>query len=560
MNAHHGTSEAPGIGVSTVAILTTVLALVAWAPQVLVAGEQPPAPTTQPAAQASPQRIQELIRQLGDNSFKVREQAQKELTLIGDPAKGELQKAVQSTDAEVQQRATTILGDINKGAFERNSQAIARNLLWTFSIPAGASSSPVVSEGVAYVAGADGKLYAVDAKTGKQVWKFDDVPNGATLTQPLVAEGMVFVSDRTNALYAVDAAKGKLTWKFEFPAPAAGAQPAMPNRQGAAVARPVFVRAGALAGVGGSERPAADGGLVFVTGIDGAKLHALDAKQGRKKWEADLPGQFFGRTAAADGVVCQGFADGALVALDAATGRQLWKSGPSHPCQGLTLSGGAAYLVADGKLQALDAKTGKELWKCDLPTGVQPAANVRMAFVVNNRRWLLGQSDEPPLAVVDGAVYVVSGQQLVAVDAKEGQKKWEYKLDLRGQSDGEQGNAGDDGTVIIAGGGAQVKMQVAVMNGRVITSSGLAGAGPTGPAIGKDAAYIGAANGLHAIDLKTGLRVWRLPTPGPVAGAPVLVDGVIYYATSAQAQVQGDDGAKKDQKDSPGLHALRVKP
>src|SRR5712675_795940 len=63
------------------------------------------------------------------------------------------------------------------------------------------------------------------------------------------------------------------------------------------------------------------------------------------------------------------------VALDAETGKEIWKTMITYPpettkvvCCGIVNRGGALYngkfyrTVLDGRVQALDAKTGKEIW------------------------------------------------------------------------------------------------------------------------------------------------------------------------------------------------------
>lgn len=58
---------------------------------------------------ASPEDIQKLIVQLGDNDPETRDQATRRLMEIGEPAKAELENAVKSDDPEVSWRAARIL-------------------------------------------------------------------------------------------------------------------------------------------------------------------------------------------------------------------------------------------------------------------------------------------------------------------------------------------------------------------------------------------------------------------------------------------------------------------
>ena len=54
-------------------------------------------------------QIDELIHQLDDDSFEIREQASGELARIGKPALGALQEATKSPSAEVRFRARVII-------------------------------------------------------------------------------------------------------------------------------------------------------------------------------------------------------------------------------------------------------------------------------------------------------------------------------------------------------------------------------------------------------------------------------------------------------------------
>ncbi|HLY07679.1 MAG TPA: HEAT repeat domain-containing protein, partial [Planctomycetota bacterium] len=55
--------------------------------------------------------IQDLIRKLGSEDYATREQATEELQKIGKPARAALQKAAESDDPEVRQRAQSLLDE-----------------------------------------------------------------------------------------------------------------------------------------------------------------------------------------------------------------------------------------------------------------------------------------------------------------------------------------------------------------------------------------------------------------------------------------------------------------
>jgi len=111
-----------------------------------------------------------------------------------------------------------------------NDQNIGQNvgglgLAWYLDIDSamGIVSEPIVVDGVAYVSAPQSKVYAVDAATGKVIWKFDpkvrlnQALNGSysarTNAGVAVWEGKVFVGTGDCRLVAIDAATGTQIWE-----------------------------------------------------------------------------------------------------------------------------------------------------------------------------------------------------------------------------------------------------------------------------------------------------------------------------------------------------------
>ncbi len=98
-------------------------------------------------------------------------------------------------------------------------------LAWAFDLDTPhrvQESTPLVIDGVMYVTSAWSKLFALDAKTGRQIWAFDpkvpgeagvkaccDVPNRGAAAW----NGKIFIGTIDGRLVAVDAATGKQAWE-----------------------------------------------------------------------------------------------------------------------------------------------------------------------------------------------------------------------------------------------------------------------------------------------------------------------------------------------------------
>jgi PQQ-dependent dehydrogenase (methanol/ethanol family) len=98
-------------------------------------------------------------------------------------------------------------------------------LAWSYDLDTAhrvQESTPLVIDGVMYVTSAWSKLFALDAKTGKEIWRFDPkVPGEAGVkaccdvgNRGVAAwNGKIFLGTLDGRLLAVDAATGKQAWE-----------------------------------------------------------------------------------------------------------------------------------------------------------------------------------------------------------------------------------------------------------------------------------------------------------------------------------------------------------
>lgn len=94
---------------------------------------------------------------------------------------------------------------------------------WTYDLHTsrGVEATPIIVDGVMYVTGSWSIVYALDAKTGKEIWVYDPKVSGEDAAKGCcdvvnrgvaVADGKVFVGVFDGRLEALDAKTGKVVW------------------------------------------------------------------------------------------------------------------------------------------------------------------------------------------------------------------------------------------------------------------------------------------------------------------------------------------------------------
>lgn len=236
--------------------------------------------------------------------------------------------------------------------------------IWSVASERGSlvGSSPTVRDRTVYAAGAWGTVFAIDAAKGTVRWRFDppedrdDPGDGKHLvgSAPAVADGTVYVGGRYLSdagdyarLYALDAATGEEKWRFapnsdggnrvSTPAVAGGRVYATVTgrgilafdaRSGAVEWELTARRAVGWNGVVSS--PAVANGVVYATGGT-RRLYAVSAANGEERWRVDFDEGSAASPVVADGTVYQpGIEDETdpkphLDAFDAATGERRWR-------------------------------------------------------------------------------------------------------------------------------------------------------------------------------------------------------------------------------------------
>ncbi|WP_406694675.1 PQQ-binding-like beta-propeller repeat protein [Singulisphaera sp. Ch08] len=218
--------------------------------------------------------------------------------------------------------------------------------------------APVVVGDRIYCASNRG-LTAHSLTDGSVVWR-KDIQGGSTESSPLVVGELVVVGGADGFVYALDARSGKERWKADV---VTGA-PADPEGFPGARAR----------GGNNAARPgmaASDGMHVFISMFDQSRVLALDLKTGEARWSFQAKGWIAGGPTVGEGKVFFGSQDHKIYALEAGTGKVAWAFATKWRADGgLAYCDGSVFASAsDGRCYRLDAQTGRKVWEYETEVG-----------------------------------------------------------------------------------------------------------------------------------------------------------------------------------------------
>jgi outer membrane protein assembly factor BamB len=187
-----------------------------------------------------------------------------------------------------------------------------------------------------------GHIVKLDAKTGKTIWK-RSLP-GRAESSPVVVDHTVYFGCEDGNLYALSTNSGDVRWATQLGGPVKAA-------------------------------PAYYGGKLFA-GDYGGYMNAVDAKTGKLVWQSGslgpgfgASGQFYSTPAVAYGRVYSGNNDGRVYSFDTSDGTLAWSYSTggyaySGPTVANTRHSPPTVFIGsfDGNIYALDAKDGSERW------------------------------------------------------------------------------------------------------------------------------------------------------------------------------------------------------
>jgi outer membrane protein assembly factor BamB len=168
---------------------------------------------------------------------------------------------------------------------------------WQFRTDAQLHASPALSQGILVAACDDGKVFGLEALSGKKLWEFDC--GEPVLATPAIHRGLVFVGSAGETVLALNLQDGTLKWKTKIGAKVVHT-PAVNDSlvifgSGDSHVRAFDINNGSLrwtfrAGSVIGTSPLIADNLVFVGSLD-HNLYALKTRDGDMVWQQELEGR-----------------------------------------------------------------------------------------------------------------------------------------------------------------------------------------------------------------------------------------------------------------------------
>lgn len=243
------------------------------------------------------------------------------------------------------------------------------NLLWTVEAAKPVLGAVTIENGIAYIGASDHTFRAVNIRTGEVKWAFAGV-RGYIETKPLVTDNKVIFGAWDNTLYALNKADGKELWKWT-----------------GGLTRMHFSPAAVW--------PVAADGKVFITDPQRA-MTAIDIETGNTVWRTfqSMVRETIGLSEDKERIYSKTMNDS--IVCYSTKGNQphkLWASnvgfGYEHaPSMQVEKNGVVFGSTKEGLIFALEATTGKVLWKHktgnSLISTVVPLDNNRVLFTATS--------------------------------------------------------------------------------------------------------------------------------------------------------------------------------
>ena len=262
--------------------------------------------------------------------------------------------------------------------------------------------------------------------------------------------------------------------------------------------------------------PVVGGGVVFAASGEGA-VHALDLATGSQRWSVDVGSRVSASPLLVGRLVILADEDGAVHAISAADGSQAWTAETDGPITGSPAAVGDDIVVATTGTHAyrLDAPTGNQVWSVDI-----------------------GGATTRSVTVDDDTAYLGLEGDIVAIALSDGRERWRATIaasgnvgtptivgDLVYAATGIDGEPADSGVAAIDAASGEVRWRYTSPTQATVYTPAV---------VGGRAFVLGHDGLLVALDPQTGNGLWTHDFGVDLEALPSIVGDTVY--------VVGNDG------------------
>ena len=276
--------------------------------------------------------------------------------------------------SSVSQKVTSFMGGKDNTApptpLEEIDQRVAVSKLWEKSVGGGTDKQylklvPVYAGGRIFVADSDGEVEAIDAQSGRVLWKTD--ADTRITGGPGAGENFVITETGEAEIITMAADTGKILWHNKVSSEVLAA-------------------------------PKYDGNIIVVRTIDG-KIFGLDTQDGKRLWtyEQSVPALTLRGTSPpviSGNYVIAGFDEGRLTALDLQTGKLVWDTRIAQgtgrtelermidiDAEPVVVNDVIYVATFQGRIAAVDLEGGRILWARDVSSYAGLCVDDRAIYV-----------------------------------------------------------------------------------------------------------------------------------------------------------------------------------
>lgn len=258
-------------------------------------------------------------------------------------------------------------------------------LLWHYSEKPLLEFPPVYAAGKLYAVDNNGNVFALDADTGRMLWKRR--VGRLNASSPAYHKNRLYIVNLVPGhIVKLDARTGRVLWKRSLP--------------GRAESSPLVL------------------GRSVYFGCEDGKLYSLSTRNGNVRWTTQLGGPVKASPAFRNGVLFVGDYGGYMNAVRASTGKLLWQSGSLGPGLGASGQFYSTPAVAFGRVYA--GNNDGRVYSYDQADGALAWSHSTGGYVYSGPT-VASTTSTPPTVYIgsfDGNVY--------ALNARNGETRWSH--------------------------------------------------------------------------------------------------------------------------------------